>query len=70
MESSVFYSAHTEERMRPPSKLMQSLFELCVIVGMDEDTRLIPMSRVMLLIGCCGIMTDISINVVFFVKKP
>ncbi|CAB3997365.1 DENN domain-containing 3-like [Paramuricea clavata] len=45
MESSVFYSSHAEERMKPPSKLMQSLFELCVIVGMDEDTRLIPMSR-------------------------
>ena len=45
-ESSVFYSAYLENRIQPPSKLMQSLFELCVVVGMDEDTGLIPLSRV------------------------
>ena len=44
-ESSVFYSVYPENRIRPPSKLMQSLFELCVVVGMDEDTGLIPLSR-------------------------
>lgn len=46
MESSVFYSANPVERMKPPSKLSQSLFELCVLVGIDEDTKLIPMNRV------------------------
>lgn len=46
MESSVFYSANPACRLRPPTTLLQSLFELCVIVGMDEDTGLVPPRRV------------------------
>ena len=48
MESSVFYSAHPVEGIKSPSKLMHSLFELFVVVGMDEDSGLVPLSRVML----------------------
>lgn len=43
----MFYSAHPVERTKPPSTLMHSLFELCVVVGMDDDTGLIPVKRVM-----------------------
>jgi hypothetical protein len=68
MESSVSYSAHAENRMKPPSKLMQSLFELCVIVGMDEDTGLVPMSRVMFLMWCWGYI-DMLINIGFLLIK-
>ncbi|XP_028399183.1 DENN domain-containing protein 3-like isoform X2 [Dendronephthya gigantea] len=45
MENSVFYSASPVERTKPSSSLIHSLFELCVLVGIDEDTGLIPMSR-------------------------
>ena len=31
--------------MRPPSKLMQKLFELCVVVGMDNDTGLVVSTK-------------------------
>ena len=52
MANSVFYSKYSDmdglplKPQKPPSKLMHSLFELCVVVGMDEDTRLVEMSRV------------------------
>ena len=54
MESSVFYSV--QQRMKPPSKLMQSLFELCVLVGIDEDTGLVPLRMVRFLTCHCMIL--------------
>ena len=41
----VVYSAQPVERVRPPSKLMQSLFEMCILVGMDNDTGLVTLVK-------------------------
>ena len=43
----MFYSAHPVDRVKPPSKLMHSLFELFVVIGMDEDSGLVLLKQVM-----------------------